>query len=60
MASPNLATPHIDALAARHAQIEGLIAAELLRPLPDSAMLGRLKRQKLKLKEEVTGIRRKG
>jgi hypothetical protein len=55
-----MASPHQDALTARHAQIEGMIAAEMLRPLPDSTRIAQLKRQKLKLKEEVTGIDRKG
>ncbi|MGL6043397.1 MAG: YdcH family protein [Sandaracinobacteroides sp.] len=61
MASPNLGTinpenPHASALTARHARIEGLIAAEMTRPVPDSTTLARLKRQKLKLKEEVAGM----
>jgi hypothetical protein len=60
MATANPGNPHIDALSARHAQIEGLIAAEMLRPVPDSVTLARLKRQKLKLKEEVVGFARTG
>ncbi|PZU51333.1 MAG: hypothetical protein DI568_01715 [Sphingomonas sp.] len=48
-----MATPHLQALNARHAQIDGLIAAEMNRPLPDLTTLSRLKRQKLKLKEEM-------
>lgn len=53
-----MARPHLDALTARHAQIDGMIAAEMTRPLPDSTRIAQLKRQKLKLKEEVTGLRK--
>jgi hypothetical protein len=53
-----MASPHLDALTARHAQIDGMIAAEMHRPLPDSTRLAQLKRQKLKLKDEVTGLRK--
>jgi hypothetical protein len=48
-----MATAHLEALSARHATIEGQIAAEMHRPLPDSARLSHLKRQKLKIKEEL-------
>jgi hypothetical protein len=54
-----MASPHLEALSARHARIDGMIAAEMTRPLPDSTRLAQLKRQKLKLKEEVSGIARK-
>jgi uncharacterized protein len=54
-----MASSHQQALTARHAQIDGMIAVEMHRPLPDSTRLAQLKRQKLKLKEEVTGISRK-
>lgn len=53
-----MASPHLEALNARHAQIEGLIAAEMTRPLPDSTRLAKLKRQKLKIKEEATEFAR--
>ncbi len=49
-----MAHPHLEALNARHAEIEGLIAAELNRPRPDEDRLGQLKRRKLKLKEEIS------
>jgi hypothetical protein len=51
-----MASPHLEALNARHARIEGMIAAEMTRPLPDSTRLTKLKREKLKIKEEATGI----
>lgn len=49
-----MATAHPETLSARHATIEGQIAAEMCRPLPDSTRIASLKRQKLKLKEEMT------
>ncbi len=49
-----MATAHLEALNARHASIDGQIAAEMTRPKPDTVRLGQLKRQKLKLKEEMT------
>lgn len=44
---------HLEALSARHALLDGKIAAEMIRPMPDSATIAQLKRQKLKLKEEI-------
>lgn len=44
---------HLEALNARHAMLDGRIAAEMIRPIPDSTTLAELKRQKLKLKEEM-------
>ncbi|MFA7441031.1 MAG: DUF465 domain-containing protein [Sphingomonadaceae bacterium] len=46
----------IEALNARHATIEGMIADETLRPLPDTARISRLKREKLKVKEQIREI----
>ena len=48
-----MASAHLDMLHTRHAQLDGRIAAEMSRPLPDSTLLAELKRQKLKLKEEI-------
>lgn len=41
------------ALAAKHAQIEDLILKESQRPLPDSMVIAQLKKEKLRLKEEI-------
>lgn len=49
-----MATAHLEALNARHATIDGQIAAEMTRPKPDPVRLGQLKRQKLKVKEAMT------
>ena len=53
-----MASAHLEALNARHAQLDGMISAEMSRPLPDPARLSSLKRQKLKLKEgsEVSAV----
>ncbi len=48
-----MASAHLEALSARHAMIDGQIASEMMRPLPDSAKVTALKRQKLRLKEEM-------
>jgi hypothetical protein len=43
----------LEALSQRHRTIEGEIAAEMRRPLPDAAMIARLKREKLKVKDAI-------
>jgi len=48
---------HQAVLNARHAQLETKIASEALRPLPDQLALTRMKREKLRLKEELAGTR---
>lgn len=47
----------IESLKTRHASLERSIAAEDLRPMPDSDALARLKREKLRLKEELERMR---
>ncbi len=44
---------HVDALHEKHAAIDNTISKEELRPFPDTIRLMDLKRQKLKLKEEL-------
>lgn len=44
---------HIDALRTKHANLEKQIAQELHRPLPDQAILVKLKKEKLKVKEAI-------
>lgn len=44
---------HLVALNARHATLDGKISAEMTRPMPDAAAIAQMKRQKLKLKEEI-------
>lgn len=46
-------TSHESALAAKHAGLDKKIEAELQRPSPDQFRIGELKRQKLKIKEQL-------
>ncbi|OYY88971.1 MAG: hypothetical protein B7Y45_13655 [Sphingomonas sp. 28-66-16] len=45
---------HISALEAKHAKLDHRIATESQRPLPDPLTLAELKKQKLKIKEEMS------
>lgn len=47
-------TAHHTALEAKHAVLDQRIAEESHRPHPDSATLSALKKQKLRIKEEMT------
>jgi hypothetical protein len=47
---------HIAALQTRHAGLDKQIAEETQRPRPDDALIARLKKEKLRLKEESAGI----
>ena len=47
---------HIAALQARHEGLEARLRDELSRPLPDDAILQTLKKQKLRIKEELAHI----
>jgi len=44
------------ALSARHANLEQAIETECQRPMPDSVALADLKRQKLRIKDEITRL----
>ena len=46
-------TAHQSALQSKHAVLDRRIAEEEHRPLPDQVVLHDLKKQKLKLKEEI-------
>jgi hypothetical protein len=48
--------PHISALQAKHADIEAQISAESQRPMPDTVTISRLKKEKLRVKEEIAGL----
>lgn len=52
MASQALSS-HLDALNAKHAGLESRLRAELARPIPDAGTIQSLKKQKLRLKEEI-------
>ncbi len=47
---------HVSALEAKHASLEAQIEEESHRPMPDAARLARLKKEKLKVKEEIEGL----
>jgi hypothetical protein len=47
---------HIAALQAKHSGIDRRIADEIARPQPDTSMLATLKKQKLKVKEAISGF----
>jgi len=44
---------HLSALEAKHARLDQQILSELQRPLPDAFAIAELKKQKLRLKEEI-------
>ncbi|MEM7441829.1 MAG: YdcH family protein [Pseudomonadota bacterium] len=46
----------IETLRARHADLESQIAEEFHRPHPDDIRISELKREKLKLKDEITRL----
>lgn len=52
-----MANAHLESLTARHARIDASLAAEMRRPVPDAAMVTKLKREKLRLKDEVEAAR---
>jgi len=47
---------HVSALEAKHAGLEARIEEESQRPMPDMATLTRLKKEKLKVKEEMISL----
>jgi hypothetical protein len=46
---------HVEALQMKHEGLERQIHEELCRPHPDDAILSDLKRQKLRIKDEIGG-----
>ena len=48
-------TAHMDALTQKHAGIEARIVEETLRPHPDDTLVARLKKEKLRIKDTLTG-----
>ena len=55
-----MASAHLASLNARHAALDASVDAETRRPMPDQARLARLKREKLRVKEEVEATRSAG
>ena len=50
--------PRLRALEEKHSTLEQRIASEDARPRPNDEALGRLKREKLRLKEEIERLRK--
>ncbi len=48
---------HLNALSEKHANLESRIDSEVHRPMPDFVRLAQLKKEKLRLKEELDGLR---
>jgi len=46
-------TSHVSALQAKHAGLESRLRDEMNRPSPDSATVQHLKKQKLRIKQEI-------
>jgi uncharacterized protein len=46
----------IEALKAEHADLESKIEEELGRPMPDDSLIGNLKKQKLRIKDEIAQL----
>jgi hypothetical protein len=49
--------PRLNSLQDRHASLDRQLAAEGARPAPDAGTIARLKRAKLRLKEEMERLR---
>ena len=45
---------HVAALQAKHEGLEQRLREEMSRPVPDSSMIQTLKKQKLRIKEELS------
>ena len=51
-----MATSHQTALETKHATLDRRIADETARPQPDTVLIADLKKQKLRLKEEISTL----
>ena len=49
-----MVSSHVSALQTKHAGIEAKLREEMNRPAPDTATIQQLKREKLRLKEEIS------
>ena len=47
---------HVSALKTRHAELEDIIEAENTRPHPDQSVIAGLKKQKLRIKDELAQL----
>jgi hypothetical protein len=51
---------HVDSLRTKHARLEEMIDEEQHRPMPDQPTVSRLKKEKLRIKEEIERLRGDG
>jgi hypothetical protein len=51
-----MSTSHLSTLKSRHADLDAKLANEERRPAPDTGVVAQLKKQKLKLKEEMLAV----
>ena len=49
-------TGHVDALHTKHAGLDARLRQEMARPAPDAAMVQDIKKQKLRIKEEIARL----
>lgn len=49
-------TSHVDALNTKHAGLDARLRQEMARPAPDAAMVQDIKKQKLRIKEEISRL----
>ena len=49
-------TSHVDALNTKHAGLDARLRDEMARPAPDAGLLQDIKRQKLRIKEEIARL----
>lgn len=47
---------HVEALASKHSALQAQIDAEERRPHPDDVFLHQLKKEKLRIKDEMLGL----
>jgi len=50
------ASGHVDALHTKHAGLDARLREEMARPSPDAGLLQDIKKQKLRLKEEIARL----
>ena len=48
-----MASSHVNALQAKHEGLESRLKEEMSRPFPDAAKIQLIKKQKLRIKEEI-------
>lgn len=47
---------HVDALQVKHAGLDARLRAEMARPAPDAGLVKDIKKQKLRIKEEISRL----